>query len=633
MCLFTGFYVLLEYNQTVGTIIPVVINLLVAVAALALAARTPREVTAPTDPDAEPRTIDEFSPTSIYVTIALSGAGALGAEVVWTRLMGALMGSTTYVFSIILAVFLAGIAIGSAAGAWTARTVRPRIALGCCQLLLSAAIFWTCYSIAASLPYWPINPFLAATPWFTMQLDMARAIWTILPPTLLWGASFPLALAAVARDKGDSAHTVGRVYAANTVGAIIGALSVSLILVPSIGTQRTQQLILMVAALGGVAALAPFVRRSKAIGSLLMMSLILAVFLSVSIPAVPGEFIAYGRQMPTMLAQSEILETKEGINSSVAISRWPAGTVYINVNGHIEATTEVFDMALQRLAGHLPGLLHPNPKSVLAIGFGAGVSAGAFTRYPGVENIIIAEIEPVIPPMSHKYFAAQNYGVAVNPKTEIVYDDARHYLFTTPRKFDIVTSDPLAAFDKNRAALYTQEFFDAVKSHLNPGGFFTLYVPLYESDALTVQSEVATFFAAFPNATVWANTRNGEGYDMVLMGQASPLKINIDEVQARLDRPDYAPVAESLREIGFESAAGLFRTFAGQSDLNRWFGKAEITRDGNLRLMYTAGWGINSVRADSIYRDMLRYRVVPDDLFQGSPEAVQQLLVRIAGGR
>ena len=105
-------------------------------------------------------------------------------------------------------------------------------------------------------------------------------------------------------------------------------------------------------------------------------------------------------------------------------------------------------------------------------------------------------------------------------------------------------------------------------------------------------------------------------------------------VQARLDRPDYAPVAESLREVGFESAAGIFRTYAGrQSDLGRWFGNGEITHDSNLRLMYTAGWGINSVRADSIYSEMLRYRVVPDDLFQGSPEAVQQLLARIASGR
>ena len=100
---------------------------------------------------------------------------------------------------------------------------------------------------------------------------------------------------------------------------------------------------------------------------------------------------------------------------------------------------------------------------------------------------------------------------------------------------------------------------------------FTLYVPLYETDERTIKSELATFFAAFPYGTVWANTVDGQGYDMVFMGQAEPLKIDLDEVQRRLDRPDYAPVAQSLRDIGVNSAIDLFATYAGQkSDLGPW---------------------------------------------------------------
>ena len=107
---------------------------------------------------------------------------------------------------------------------------------------------------------------------------------------------------------------------------------------------------------------------------------------------------------------SEILYTKEGRNSSVAISRWNNGSIYVNVNGHVEATTEIFDMKLQRMVGHLAAILHPNPKSVLGIGFGAGVSAGTFTRYPQHRTPHgLREIEPVIPPASTIYFAAQNY--------------------------------------------------------------------------------------------------------------------------------------------------------------------------------------------------------------------------------
>src|SRR5205814_6879562 len=152
-------------------------------------------------------------------------------------------------------------------------------------------------------------------------------------------------------------------------------------------------------------------------------------------------------------------------------------------------------------------------------------------------------IEPVIPPASTKYFGDQDYRVALNPKTRIVFDDARHYLFTTTEKFDIIASDPLDVFVKGTAALYSKEYFESVKQHLNPGGMFTLYVPLYESDLRTVKSELATFFVAFPHATIWANTRDGQGYDMVFMGQAEPLKIDLDQIEQRLKGPGYAPVA------------------------------------------------------------------------------------------
>ena len=109
-------------------------------------------------------------------------------------------------------------------------------------------------------------------------------------------------------------------------------------------------------------------------------------------------------------------------------------------------------MKLQRMVGHLPALLHPNPKSILGIGFGAGVSAGTFTRYPGIEHITVCEIEPVIPPTSTRFFAQQDYDVYHNPKTHIVYDDARHYLLTTQNKYDIIASDPLDVFVKGTAA-------------------------------------------------------------------------------------------------------------------------------------------------------------------------------------
>ncbi len=632
-CLTAGFYLLRIFNVQVATFAAAALNIVVALVSLWLAKTAPEM---PVEAPAEKRAA-AGTPWAVYATIGISGAGALGAEVVWTRLMGMLLGSTVYVFSIILAVFLAGLAIGSALGSWTAKALRDadraRLALAWCQLLLVCGIAWSAMMIANSLPYWPVDPNLSSSNWFTFQLDVVRCLWAILPPTILWGASFPLALAAAAEGGDDPARLVGGVYAANTLGAIVGALGVSLVLTPWIGTQDTQKLLLIVSAAGAWFVLAPRYRE-KSVALTLAASLALVAVLVPRIDAIPPEVIAFGRRIATNAGKARILEVKEGRNSSAVISQWEDGAMQIDVNGHVEATNEPFDMKLQRMVGHLAALIHPNPRKVLGIGFGAGVSAGTFTRYASVDSITVCEIEPVIPPLSTKYFAKQDYDVLHNARTRIVFDDARHYMMTTPNMYDIIASDPLDVFVKGTAALYSKEYFEAVKRHLNPGGMFTLYVPLYESDFRTVKSELATFFEAFPHATVWANTVDGQGYDMVFMGHLDTAKIDIEAAEERLHRPEFAPVAESLREIGASSAMDLFSTYMGQqSDLGAWVAGAEINRDRDLRLQYLGGWGINSNLADPIYREMIRYRKLSEHPFAGGEAQVRRLLTLIAGAQ
>ena len=205
-CLFAGFYLLRVYNMATATYVAAAINVAVAAISFALAARHSRTRRRRrfSGPDPSPvqsraRTIEMRTvvPTPIhesrwpiYVTIALSGACALGAEVVWTRCMGMMLGATVYVFSIILAVFLIGLAIGSAGGAWLLRAVRPRLALGWSQILLALGIAWTAYMIADSLPYWPINPLLTTSPWHTFQLDLVRCLWAILAAHNFVGREF-----------------------------------------------------------------------------------------------------------------------------------------------------------------------------------------------------------------------------------------------------------------------------------------------------------------------------------------------------------------------------------------------------------------------------------------------------------
>jgi len=626
-CLHAGFYLLRLYNTATATYAAAAINLAVATISFLWAARTPGETAEAAAREAPAPAANQWP---VYVTIGLSGACALGAEVVWTRLMAMMLGSTVYVFSIILAVFLIGLAIGSGAASWLMGGRGPvwaASALGWCQLILTACIAWTAYMIADVLPFWPSEALISGTPTQAFKVHLVRTLLAVLPPTLLFGASFPLACAAVAADGEDSGRVVGGVYAANTLGAIVGALGVSLILVPWIGTRQTQRMLLLTAVVAGLCVLLPYARRSRSKAAMgwMALSVVFAGLLAYNVDAIPGKVIAYGRRFT--VATGTVILTAEGRNSSVAISRWPDGATEVDVNGHVEATTEPYDMRLQRMVGHLPALLHPQPQKVLGIGFGAGVSAGTFTRYPSIQSITVCEIEPIIPPISTRYFAQQDYDVLHNPRTRIVYDDARHYLLTTRDQFDIIASDPLDVFVKGTAALYTKEYFEAVKQHLKPGGMFTLYVPLYESDENTVKSELATFLEAFPYGTVWQNTVNGEGYDMVFMGQADPLQINVDQIQERMNRPDYALVAESLREVGFPNAIELFATYGGQkADLGPWLAGAEINYDRDLRLQYLGGWGINSKMEDYIYRQMISYRRPPVNLFTGSPETLRALM-------
>jgi hypothetical protein len=167
--------------------------------------------------------------------------------------------------------------------------------------------------------------------------------------------------------------------------------------------------------------------------------------------------------------------------------------------------------------------------------------------------------------------------------------------------------------------LYTKEFFETAKAHLNPGGAVTLFVQLYESNSAAVKSEIATFLEVFPGGVVWGNTNNGAGYDLVLLGQAEPTQIDVEAVQARLSSPGMAPVAKSLSEIGMFSAVDLFANYAGtKADLAPWLADATINRDRNLRLQYLAGMGFNLYQSEAIYADMLQYSRYPEGLFVGS---------------
>jgi spermidine synthase len=247
-------------------------------------------------------------------------------------------------------------------------------------------------------------------------------------------------------------------------------------------------------------------------------------------------------------------------------------------------------------------------------------------QYPDLDNIVICELEQVIPPASNQYFAAQNYRVLDDSRTRVVYDDARHFILTTPEKFDVITTDPIHPWVKGTSSLYSKEYFERVRGHLNQSGVAAQWLPLYESDEETVKSQLATFFEVFPNGTVWSTYLNGDGYDLVLIGRLDDSPINVDEIQQRLDQPKYKRVSASLAEVEIKSATELIATYSGRaSDLAPMLAGASINRDLNMRLQYIAGWGVNSVMSAQLYREILSYRKFPDNLLAGTGESMEVL--------
>jgi spermidine synthase len=686
-CLVAGFFLLRVFDMPTATYVALAINVAVAVIGYMLARKSSHKHV----PAGESQVPLQESPygSLIYLTIAISGLSALGAEVVWTRLLSLLMGATVYSFSIILAVILVGLGIGSGIGSLLVRTCsRPRAVLGICQMSLAAAIAWAAFIISKSLPYWPINPSIYTSdwgPWYLFQIDLLRAAWMVFPATILWGASFPIAIAAVVAYGRDPGRIVGQVYASNTLGAIVGSLGFSLLVIPRLGTQWAERLLIAIAAISAVMALTSAALAAKHPGDVehspdsrisfsglaaTTIALIVVVFMICGVSKIPWVMVAWGRFSATYMAQAspEVVDEKyqppgsspsqwyctyvgEGMNVSVAVTKSASGARFFHGAGKVQASSQPQDMRLQRMLGHLSALTCKNPdqtKDVLVVACGAGVTAGSFVLYPSIRRIVICDIEPLVPKVVAPMFGKENYHIvdgidkenphSVNGKQVfVVYDDGRHYIRTLPRdaKFDIITSDPIDPWVKGSAALNTIEYYEMCKNHLKPGGVMSLWIPLYESNLASARSMIATFFQVFPRGMIFSNDQNYEGYDAVLLGQVEPSPIDVDRLHDILNRDDYQRVAESLAEAGFgKSSVGqeyfeqsvaisLLATFAGQAtDLRGWTRNAQLNRDKNLRLQYLSGMYFNSYLGTKILESILSYYRFPTDVFVGSSERI-----------
>jgi spermidine synthase len=258
-CLLASWYLLPNYDTYTATYWAAAINAIVAIIAIILSLMLSY------DPGPEPMKLKPAERAgaapgawAVYLTLALSGLTGLGSEVVWTRQLSLMLGASVYTFANILAVFLLGLGIGSSVGSFIARAVKePKVALAWCQLLLAGAIAWAAYAISYSLPFWPIDPRYAISPWFIFQTNLACVFWALFPGAILWGATFPIGLAALARKNQDPGRLVGGAYAANTVGAIFGSLLFAMIVMQNFGSQNAQRILIGLCTMSAFIAVIP----------------------------------------------------------------------------------------------------------------------------------------------------------------------------------------------------------------------------------------------------------------------------------------------------------------------------------------------------------------------------------------
>jgi spermidine synthase len=453
---------------------------------------------------------------------------------------------------------------------------------------------------------------------------------------------FPVAVACLGRSLSDAARPVGRLYAFNTIGAVLGSLATSFLLIPHQGSAigAAYLVLLPLAALvvilwprglpawtaavpavalvwvvfgtdwpGRVCALgqawATTLDSAFTYGILAAMPAFLGfeLFLVKRVPrrlaigaaatglvfaftaAVPARLYQLGRQYGTrglLGSEGEIVFFEEGVMEPVVVYRSDEGPLEISINSSRQASTVPQNMESLRLLGHLPVLLSRDPAECIVIGLGAGVTSGCVALDDRVKRVTVVELEAEVK-VAAALFASTNHDVMNNPKVRVQIDDGRHFIATSGQKFGVITSDPIEPFWAGTATLYTVEHYLRCREHLADGGVFCQWLGVFGVDEETLRSLLAAFAEVFPEGSIWATAS-----EIIFIGSREPMIFNIPELEGRLT--SQPAVAASLAEIGVRSMAELFgRYVCPVRSLREYLKGATPNRDGVLRVQYV-GW-------------------------------------------
>ncbi|MDT8422083.1 MAG: fused MFS/spermidine synthase [Desulfuromonadales bacterium] len=496
----------------------------------------------------------------VLIASAMIGFFSLSYEILWTRVFMLFLGNTSYAFSLMLSSFLISIALG---GALYSRIIHPAFnekqLFVRLTLLMGLAVLLTapCYDQLAHL--FLRAHALADGHWWLLSLLSGVIVFAIIcVPIIISGALLPAAIAILDPGKLRTGEGVGLVVLHNTTGAVLGSLVAGFLLIPSIGIQSSFQGLALVNVLLGATLLLAFSKASRAgysQAALVCMGGLLLAFASPrwdqglmnsGVYIYAAKYLAAGG-IDKVLQSEKILEVIEGLETTVAIHESNDGQVrFFTVNGKTDGGIGR-DMATQALVGQLPLLLHPEPRDVLVVGLGTGITLSGLSSHP-TESIKCVEISPEVVAASH-YFDDSNQNALVEEKVSLLINDGRNLLLTEKTQYDVIISEPSNPWQSGNCNLFTDEFYQLAASRLKTGGLFAQWIGLYDITSDNLRIAVNTLLKTFPEALAFRT-----GSDLILVGGHHQLQFDYLGLQQRMARPG---VRDTLQAIGISSPGEL----------------------------------------------------------------------------
>ncbi len=624
-----GLLLLPRFGQTVTTIVAAAINLSVGAAAFHLA----RGAASETAPEPGAAAVPAPGVRLVFVLYGLSGFTALLYEVAWTRALTLVMGSTTYAFTLILLAFIGGLALGAAVSArYADRMADPARLFVTVQMLIAGASVGLFFFLR-SLPETLLGIYDAFQHSFAAlkAAEFAIICVFILVPTMLMGALLPVACRMIGGGERSAGRAIGRLYAWNTVGCILGSAGASFALIPLIGldwTLRTGILLnVAIALIAGALSAKPtaVVAAALAVAAIALPrwhanSMSLGAYIYG--PNIVREARESGRDLDQMIAlQEKPIASYWDSYALVTVHRVRGTHLALRINGKTDASTGILDQATQILASAIPMAIHPEPKSVLVIGLGSGVTLANVVAYPGVKADCVELCPAVVAAGGH--FAPVTDNVLQHPDVRVIVNDARTHLQYTRDTYDVIASEPSNLWLSGMATLFTREYFQVAKSHLRPRGMMAQWIHAYRMSERDFRAVVRTFADVFPHVQLWETHPAG---DYLFLGWLEKPRIDLDQVARRLAS---LKATEERKQAGLGGPAPFMGHFvAGDAGLRKVSGGVPLITDDHCWIEYTAPRAMYVDERYLIAKALDEHRVAPMDEIVGGTKEMQSLVQR-----